>query len=130
MGRFRSSSEIQNSDYLNKGTGCVGKAGRATSFVTDEDRPILPTLRQLLVDAEQNPGRGSPLSREDLEQVAYDDLKRLRASATAEEKRLPELLETEHAEMANLLNAEGLNYYYWFNSSFFLFLDTLDTLQT
>ncbi|CAD6196051.1 unnamed protein product [Caenorhabditis auriculariae] len=46
---------------------------------------------------------------------AYDDLKRLRASATAEEKRLLELLETEHAEMASLLHAEGLNYYYWFN---------------
>ncbi|CAD6196052.1 unnamed protein product [Caenorhabditis auriculariae] len=82
----------------------------AESFVTDEDRPILPTLRQLIVDAEQG---GFIIWKPAL--LAYDDLKRLRASATAEEKRLPELLETEHAEMANLLNAEGLNYYYWFN---------------
>ncbi|CAD6196041.1 unnamed protein product [Caenorhabditis auriculariae] len=42
-------------DYVHRigRTGRVGNAGRSTSFVTDEDRPILPALRQLLLDAEQ-----------------------------------------------------------------------------
>ncbi|CAD6196598.1 unnamed protein product [Caenorhabditis auriculariae] len=42
-------------DYVHRigRTGRVGNAGRATSLVTDEDRAILPALRQLLVDAEQ-----------------------------------------------------------------------------
>ncbi|CAD6197771.1 unnamed protein product [Caenorhabditis auriculariae] len=43
----------------------------------------------------------------------YDELKRLRFSALPKEKRLLEYLETEHAHLANLLHAEGLNYFYW-----------------
>ncbi|CAD6185722.1 unnamed protein product [Caenorhabditis auriculariae] len=46
--------------------------------------------------------------------LAYNELKKLRASAKGNEKRLLELLEAEHMEKANLLHAEGLNYYYWF----------------
>ncbi|CAD6194211.1 unnamed protein product [Caenorhabditis auriculariae] len=49
--------------------------------------------------------------------VGYDELKRLRLSSNAKEKRLLELLESEHATMANLLHAEGLNYFYYFNST-------------
>ncbi|CAD6200227.1 unnamed protein product [Caenorhabditis auriculariae] len=48
--------------------------------------------------------------------VAYDHLKRLRAAANANEKRLLELLETEHAEMLSLLHVKGLNYYYWYKT--------------
>ncbi|CAD6200223.1 unnamed protein product [Caenorhabditis auriculariae] len=46
--------------------------------------------------------------------LAYNELKKLRAFAKGNEKRLLELLEAEHMEKANLLHAEGLNYYYWF----------------
>ncbi|CAD6200130.1 unnamed protein product [Caenorhabditis auriculariae] len=54
------------------------------------------------------------LSRSDKSfSVAYDHLKRLRVAANPNEKRLLELLEAGHAEMANQMHAEGLNYYYW-----------------
>ncbi|CAD6192988.1 unnamed protein product [Caenorhabditis auriculariae] len=46
----------------------------------------------------------------------YDELKRLRFSALPKEKRLLEMLEFEHAHRANILHAEGLNYFYWFKT--------------
>ncbi|CAD6198588.1 unnamed protein product [Caenorhabditis auriculariae] len=69
------------------------------------------------------PGFSSPINwpvckcRPQQPSLAYDELKRLRASSSkANEKRLLELLEAQHEEMANLLHAEGLNYFYWYKT--------------
>ncbi|CAD6197222.1 unnamed protein product [Caenorhabditis auriculariae] len=59
----------------------------------------------------------SPIWMSQLKVVAYDELKRLRAGAKANEKRLLEMLEAEHVEMANLLHAEGLNYFFWYKTN-------------